>query len=79
VYWRQKEAFAILPVSNRITPQNVLKCSLGVTPITRLAAKELLGDVHTEQGKVVEDRPLSKVQASFAHFLDYIYFIRFVS
>jgi hypothetical protein len=62
VYWREKQAYAILPVKNGMTPQSMLKCVPRLAPQSRHMAESVLGDATSEVGRLVEDRPLAKVQ-----------------
>jgi hypothetical protein len=62
VYWREKQAYAILPIKNGMTPQSMLKCVPRLAPQSRHKAESVLGDATSEGGRLVEDRPLAKVQ-----------------
>ncbi len=61
MYWREKQAYAILPVKNGMTPQSMLKCVPRLAPQSRHKAESVLGDATSEVGRLVEDRPLAKV------------------
>jgi hypothetical protein len=62
VYWKDKEAYSIFSIMNKMPASVLLKCANNVTLTTRLAAKASLGEAMPEQGKPIEDRPFAKVR-----------------